>query len=169
MEFRLKSFIAPIRISLALLASVVLAGCAADSLTNTSSSLSNRGLAFANAIKAAENGTINIILDTQPDSPVEVVFNTNEDKLKTFELEDDGDETNKPASSRTFEKLKPGTYRAQINVPAGWELVAINCYSNPNGGEGTDNNVKNLLEGWVDINVEASEIATCTFVIAQIV
>ena len=155
--------------SFALLASVVVAACAADTLTNSSSSLSNRGLSLANVVKAAENGTINIILDTQPDSPVEVVFTTNENKLKTFELEDDGDETNKPASSRTFEKLKPGTYRAQINLPAGWELVAINCISNPNSGEGTDNNNQDLVAGWVDINVEASEIATCTFEIAQVV
>jgi len=154
--------------SLALLASIVVAGCAADTLTESSSSTaSGRGLAYANAVKEAQNGTINIILDTQPDSPVEVVFTTNEDKLKTFELEDDGDETNKPASSRTFEKLKPGTYRAQINVPEGWTLIAINCNSNSNGGEGTNNNLPNVILGWVDINVEAAEIATCTFVITQ--
>ena len=159
---------APIRISLAVLASVVVAGCSADTLTESSSSVaSGRGLAFANAVKEAQNGTINIILDTQPDSPVEVVFNTNENKLKTFELEDDGDETNKPASSRTFEKLKPGTYRAQINVPDGWALESISCGWNPNGGEGFNNDAYNIPGGWVDINVEAAEIVTCTFRIIQ--
>lgn len=165
----MKSFMAPIRISLALLASVIVAGCSADTLTESSSSIaSDRGLAFANALKEAQNGTINIILDTQPDSPGNALFTTNENKLKTFELEDDGDENTKPASSRTFEKLQPGTYRAQINVPAGWTLIAINCDSNANGGEGTNNNVSSVPEGWVDINVEAAEIATCTFVIAVV-
>lgn len=79
-------------------------------------------LAFAGSPAIAQEepnlGSITITVDTNPETDGSPIFDFDGD-LGTFDLADDG--------TQTFEDLEAGTYGVNVEVEAGWELVAIVC------------------------------------------
>jgi hypothetical protein len=118
----------------------------------------------------SKKGEIRIILDAQPDGPTDLAFTTNGRKLRDFVLDDDPSSSTR--SEASFTNLDTGAqqvYRVQAgSLPAGMQLVAINCISYPNGGTGTNNNTINVQGRFAEITLEARESVTCTFVIATV-
>jgi hypothetical protein len=138
---------------LALSTPIVLAGCGGDEpLTST---LSTEALLETDSSATPRGGSITIVLDMQPNRPVEVPFKGR--KLKDFTLDDDVN-TSVP-NTRTFAQLNAGRYTVQQSAVAGVTLINLTCTSS-----GTDNNTIDVPNRSVTIGLEQDESVVCTFV-----
>jgi hypothetical protein len=119
-------------------------------------------------VDIANCGSIEIIKDSVPNSTQDFAYTTTGTGLSAFTLDDDGDETDEPATpgdggdwpnSITFSDVFAGTYTVTETLPvAGWSLTDISC-TDPDGG----NSSGNVGTATATINVAVSETVTCTF------
>jgi hypothetical protein len=110
-----------------------------------------------------------IIKDTRPDGPTPFAFTaTGQPGVSNFTLDDDGNADNTYSNTQLFDHLTYFGTGDRVTVIEGphtmYSLDAINCTSDPNGGDGTNNNIYDVPAGQVDITLEEGEIVTCTFV-----
>jgi uncharacterized surface anchored protein len=111
-----------------------------------------------------KKGSITIIKDAQPDSRQNFDF-TIEKKSnfwqwdEDFTLDDDGNELNRYASSKTFDDLHAGTYVVVEHQAQGWKLTDLTC-----NGKSVE-----IYKRWgkAKIHLDKGEDVTCTFVNAK--
>lgn len=102
-------------------------------------------------------GDITIVKDAQPDDPQDFSFSGD---LGTFTLDDaNPDDNDGVPNSVTFSDLDPGTFDVTETLPAGWNLGAIVCDGDLDGGSTVD-----LANETVSIDLDAREEIACTFV-----
>jgi hypothetical protein len=96
-----------------------------------------------------ENGAITIVKDARPEGPQAFDFTAGGQlPPESFQLDDDGDDSNALSSTRTFSNLRAGNgYSVNESVPPGWRVTA-NC------DDGSDSS---------NIEVAPGETVTCTF------
>jgi hypothetical protein len=96
-----------------------------------------------------ENGAITIVKDARPEGPQAFAFVAGGQlPPETFQLDDDGDDSNALSSTRTFSNLRAGNgYSVTEPVPSGWRGTA-SC----DDGSAPSN-----------IDVAPGETVTCTF------
>jgi hypothetical protein len=142
---------------LTLVIGVVLAACQTDQPLAPDSSAGPTGVSSIVSAASASSGSITIVLDMQPNRPTDVTFEARGPRLRSFVLDDDV--TSALADSRTFTRLKTGSYTVKMGTLAGLTLLDLTCEST-----GTDNNTIDEENRSVVISLEAGESVTCTFV-----
>ena len=93
--------------------------------------------------------TLVVIKDAQPDDPQDFSFTTGGGLSPTsFQLDDDGDDSNALASSRTFTNLTPGSGYSVSEAPQpGWDGTATCSDGSPPS----------------NVTLDVGEVVTCTF------
>jgi hypothetical protein len=101
--------------------------------------------------KFAEGGTLIVRKDADPDDPQDFTFTTGGGLSPgSFQLDDDGNESNALSSTRTFADVVPGAGYSVAEAPvAGWLPARATC----SDGSPADN-----------IDLAPGETVTCTFV-----
>ena len=99
-------------------------------------------------------GTIIIVKDAQPDSSQGFTFIGTGAIDGQFTLVDDGTGTQ---NTKTFSNVPPGSYSMVEVAPGGWTISSISCNDNDSTTTATR----------ADINLQAGETVTCTFVNTQ--
>lgn len=95
-------------------------------------------------------GSITVTVDTNPETDGSPIFDFDGD-LGTFDLADDG--------SQTFPDLEAGSYDVNVEVEAGWELVAIVCSPDDHDEDISDRDAEIMIVTDADV---ASDI-DCRF------
>ena len=113
----------------------------------------------ANVVTFVPNGTIVIVKDAVPNSPLDFNFNLNNNSTigQTFQLDDDDDPT--LPNSQTF-SVPPGMWYASelLPLPTGWSLTGLSCQDPSNNTTVDLDNLK------ATINLASNETVICTFV-----
>lgn len=109
------------------------------------------------AAQAPEVGSITVVKDSRPDSPVDFDFSGD---LGDFSLDDDGNA--KLPGSRTWEDLDAGNYEVVEAGVSGWKLTKIACVD-PDDGTDVD-----VGDATVTIDLDAGENVVCTFTNARL-
>ena len=93
---------------------------------------------------------IRIVQDTQPDDPQDFDYTAGGGLSPTsFQLDDDGDNSNALSNTQVFDDLTPGSgYSVSQTTPGGWSAPEVTC----SDGSPASN-----------IDVSPAEIVTCTF------
>ena len=96
-----------------------------------------------------KQATLVVIKDAQPDDPQDFSFTTGGGLSPTsFQLDDDGDDSNALASSRTFTNLTPGSGYSVSEAPQpGWDGTATCSDGSPPS----------------NVTLDVGEVVTCTF------
>ena len=98
-----------------------------------------------------KRGKIVVVKDAQPDDPQDFTFTAGGGLSPTsFQLDDDGNNSNGLSSTRQFDDVAPGSgYSVSEQAPpAGWDLSSATCSDGSNPS---------------NINVAPAETVTCTF------
>jgi uncharacterized repeat protein (TIGR01451 family) len=103
------------------------------------------------------SSSITIIKDTEPDSGQNFGFDTDNDQIADFTLDDDDDNT--LSNTKLFNDLTPGTYTYTELPVDGWELTGLICDGN--------NDDESLDTRTATVNLQAGENVTCTFTNTQ--
>ncbi len=112
-------------------------------------------------------GDIKIIKDSQPDSVIFFNFTAVGPDVSNFSLNDNGigTDTDYMVSFANLIRFGPGHTVTITELPNNaMRASAINCTSDPKGGDGTNNNVISVPNQNVEIFLEEGESVTCTFV-----
>jgi hypothetical protein len=135
----------------------VLAGCQSDQPFAPGSLAGPNGVSSIVSAASANSGSITIVLDMQPNRPTDIAFEVKGPRLRSFVLDDDV--TSALPDSRTFTRLKAGSYTVKLGTVAGLTLLDLTCQSS-----GTDNNTFDEASRSVSISLETGESVSCTFV-----
>ena len=123
---------------------------------NDGSSPSNISLSTGEFVQCVftnqKRGTITVVQDTSPDGPQDFSYTAPGLTPNSFQLDDDGDNSNALSNTRTYSNLNSGTYAISQTTVPGWLLEQATCSDGSSPSS---------------INLGIGEDVTCTFVNSQ--